>query len=140
VGLVQKEGDDKLMNTVGFVLKYHAQLEKQLQDAATAAGLTALPGETLIESVGKWWILDPKLLKSKYGARGAVTYGWFKTSVDDPVQTPQAPHDDRHSDYAQPARVVHRYARRPSTGEQIDLCDYYAEKWPDLGRFIDPFR
>jgi hypothetical protein len=56
------------------------------------------------------------------------------------VQTPQAPHDDGHSDYAQPARVVHRYARRASTHEQIDLCDYYAEKWPDLGRFIDPFR
>jgi hypothetical protein len=140
VGLVQKEGDDKLMNTVGFVLRYHAQLERQLQDAATAAGLTALPGETLIESAGKWWILDPKLLKSKYGARGAVTYGWFKSSVSDPVQTPQAPHDDGHSDYSQVARLIHRYARRPSTGEQIDLCDYYADKWPELGKFIDVFR
>ena len=140
VGLVQTESDSLRMNTVGFVLRYHAQLEQQLKDAAAAKGLAALDDSTLIEPAGKWWILDPKLAGSKYGAHAAVNYGWFQTSVKDPIQTPGGAHNDEHSDYSQLARAVHRYARRPSTNEQVDLCDVYAAKWPDLGPFIDVFR
>jgi hypothetical protein len=140
VGLVQTKEDSKRMNTAAFVLRYHKQLEQQLQDAATTAGLASLPEGTIIEPAGKWWLIDPKLAKSKFGARAAVNYGWFQTSVDDPIQTPQAAHFDGESDYSQLARAVNRFARRPSTQEQVDLCDVYAEKWPELRPFIDVLR
>jgi len=140
VGLVQKAEDTARMNTVGFVLKYHAQLERQLQEAAAAMGLAALGEGTVIEPAGKWWILDPKMATSKYGAHAAVNYGWFRTSVRDPIQTPGGAHDDAHCDYSQLGRAVHRHARRASTQEQVDLFEVYAQKWPDLAPFIDVFR
>jgi hypothetical protein len=137
IGLVQNAGDDKRMNTAAFVLRHHANVEQQLAQQAQSAQDGAL-----VEPVGKWWLVDPKLATSKFGEHAAVTYGWFRTSVADPVQTPQAPHDDNHSDYSQVARAVHRFARRASNREQrIDLIDdVYAQKWPELAPFLDALR
>jgi hypothetical protein len=135
IGLVQKEGDDKRMNSAAFVLRHHANVEQQLAQQAQSAQDGAL-----VEPVGKWWIVDPKLATSRFGEHAAVTYGWFRTSVDDPVQTPQAPHDDNHSDYSQVGRAVHRFARRASTQEDVDLLDVYAARWPELAPFLDVLR
>lgn len=140
VGLVRTAQDSQRMRTVAFSLQHHREVERQLAAQASTMGLTALGSEVLIEPVGKWSILDPKMATSKYGAHAAVNYGWFQTSVRDPIQTVGGAHDDAHADYSQVARAVHRYARRASTHESVDLLDAYAEHWPELGPFLEVFR
>ena len=139
--MVQTKLDADRMNTVGMELQYNAHLEQELAAAAKAKGLDALPANTLIEPVGKWWILHPNLAVAKSKEHSACTYGWFDGSVTAPIQGPsQDAHNDEHCDYSQLGRAIHRKARKASDKSDVDLCDWYVAKWPQLKPFVDVYR
>jgi hypothetical protein len=137
VGLVNNPGDDKLMNTVGFVLKYHQQLEAQLAKAGIDTSTT------FVEPIAKWWVFSDRMpnWEAKYGVQGvAGLYGSPNTNGTR-IQPDSAVHDAAHSDYSMVARLVSAWGRRPSNpGEAVDLIKLMQETKPQLAAYIGLFR
>ena len=140
---VQTKADADAMNTAAQAFRYNAYLEGEIAKQAKVKGLEAFPTNTLIDPVGKWWILHPNLTTSKWKEHAAITYGWFDGSLAKPQQGVSLDsHNDEHSDYSQLGRAVRRMARTASSKAPVDLCDWYVEqfKLDAMKPFIDVFR
>ncbi|MBK9264047.1 MAG: N-acetylmuramoyl-L-alanine amidase [Polyangiaceae bacterium] len=129
VPLVIRASDSAKMPTVEFVLKFHDGVEKQL------AGV-GQEDRGLICGAWKYWLLHPRL-----NVLGAVNYGFWKSKKPPSVyQTPGARHDPAHYDYSQLLQPVQRKARRVSTGEEVDLLEYVAQKEKIPAKYLDVYQ
>jgi hypothetical protein len=124
------------MADVSFVLQHHANVEADISNAQSG------DATSLVEPVGKWFVVDSNgFLRSKYGDCAAVIFGWYD-ATGTPVQPLSAIHDCNHTDYSQVCRAIGRYARRHSVWvneqreEQVDLLASYAQKWPQIQRWL----
>lgn len=129
VGLVRTAADSAKMSSVEFALKFHDGVEKQL-----AAANQADP--SLIVGAWKYWILHQRL-----NVLGAVNYGFWDKSKRPAqvIQTAGARHDAAHYDYSQLIQPVMRKARKASTGEEVDLLEYIAQKEKIPAKYLDVY-
>ncbi len=129
VPLVRTAADSAKMPTVEFVLKFHDGVEKQI---------AALKQEDagLVCGAWKYWILHPRL-----NVLGAVNYGFWDKSKRPAqvIQTPGARHDPAHYDYSQLLQPVQRKARHATTGAEVDLLEYIAQKDKVAAKYLDPY-
>jgi hypothetical protein len=94
------------------------------------------PPDTVVRPEGKAWILHERLPQSA----GAVLWGWQKLDGQ-PLQGFGFQHNADHVDYSMCEAPAQRTARRLSTGETIDLLDWYRELFPDplMRPFLDAY-
>lgn len=109
----------------------HAEIEKRLADVGGD------DGESLIDSVGKYWVLTNRLASPAfltYKDRNACNYGWCSNDgrllgVTAGVKVWQSPgyqHNDVHVDPSQTIRLMYRFARlihEDGREEHVDLHD-----------------
>lgn len=129
VPLVRTAADSAKMTSVEFALKFNDGVEKQL-----AAAKQEDPA--LIVGAWKYWILNQRL-----NVLGAVNYGFWDKSKKPPqvIQTVGARHDPYHYDYSQLIQPVMRKARKASTGEEVDLLEYIAQKEKIPAQYLDVY-
>ncbi len=130
VALVRTAADAERMATVGFVEQFHDGVEKQLEEKPAA------PGD-LVFGAWKRWILHPRIVE-----KGAVNYGFWDLSrrPPAPVQTVGGQHDAGHYDYSQLLQPVKRLARNATTGETVDLLDWFAAQDHVPAAYLAPYR
>lgn len=114
----------------------HEEIERKIE----AAG--GDDGRSLIDSVGKYWVLTNKLANPSillYKTRNACNYGWCSSDgiyqgVTAGVKVWQSPgykHNDEHADPSQTIRLMYRFARLFRKGgkeEHVDLHDVLSSK------------
>jgi len=114
----------------------HREIESKI---ASAGGDD---GKSLIDSVGKYWVLTNKLDNPSilmYKSRNACNYGWCSSDgiyqgVTKGVKVWQSPgyrHNDLHADPSQTIRLMYRFARLFRKGgpeEHVDLHDVLRSK------------
>ncbi len=115
------------MGSVGWSRRFSADIDAQKK----ALGL----GPSDLVSVGKAWILHPRLVE-----KGAVNYGFF-TPEGKPLQSVGGVHNAQHFDYSQVLQVVAPSAQNAETGASVDLRDVLAEETKGaLSKWINALR
>jgi hypothetical protein len=130
VPLVRTAADSMKMTTTEFTLRFNDGVERQLASCDRSQG-------GLIAGAWKYWILHPRIVE-----KGAVNYGFWDKSKRPPcpVQNVGARHDAGHYDYSQLLQPVKRKARKASTGEEVDLLDYFVQHDRIPAAYIERFK
>jgi hypothetical protein len=115
-----------------------AERHTRAVDAAIAQldGGRGAPVDAVIRPEGKAWILHENLPRSK----GAVLWGWQRTDGM-PLQGFGFRHNADHVDYSMCEPPALRQARILSTGQPIDLLDWYRSHFADpaMRPFLDAY-
>lgn len=124
---------DSVINIQGRIvaLSNIHDVHKELSSAILRAG--GDPGrDSIVDSVGKYWVLTNRLLTGKYGKSQACNYGWPTkgrgngpgvTHTVNMWQTLGSGHNDRHLDPSQTIRLMYRWGR---------LCRPGSRRWEDV--------
>lgn len=123
------------------VINVHGQIvavsDVHVVHDAVEAKVEALGGDTesLLASVGKYWVISNRLVGGKFGIHQAVNYGWHASNATLEAVTPGlkvyqnvgGAHNSLHLDPSQVIRLMYRWAwllrAGSSTWEHVDLVD-----------------
>jgi hypothetical protein len=131
VGLVQTADDANRMDNVEFVLEFHTRVEAQIASHQVA------PGDLLF---GAWklWILNERLGDPTVPQLPAINFGFWDGSKW--IQNVGGKHDASHYDYSQLLQPVKRTAREASSGNAVDLLDWFEQVEHVPSKYLDPYR